>query len=707
MSEPRFRALDAFAGELDRAIAREQRRRVPRLRALGPLTLALLATLCVTGVAAAASFLLTGSPIPGAHTRDVPDEATPLRETARLMGLDAPDPGGGRPWDLRVSRSRTGQLCTAVGQVADGRLGIVGLDGRFRTLPQLGYDTCGQDLGATPALLGARVFDAPRREDVRTVVSGVAGTGVTEVIVDGPGGPRALELGPGGTFVTVYAGYPEDVAPVVRVRGPGRRERTIALAADNRPRAHDPAGEGSWTVSADRRAVGDRKGQTCAQVQREHTRDAQRGGMSYPVCGDLRADPFFFAVAALPRAEEIRNPRQAFPWGLATPRTMVWGAARDDVRRITINGTSVDLSGPGFVAAFPEGTRPAELTVEVTLASGETRRLVGPQNLRAADGARETPTMREPVHVPAAARQERSWLIPRPSTARVVTRVKDPAGGADWAVRTFTARVRDRGLLLRCAQLGRLEQGRFVRPGGHEPLALDDALSACSPRGSAVRREETFVDDARAYAPRPTHTIVWGLAGRSHVKVGSRRIAVASSGAFLAFFAPELTAGTIAARAPDPDGGAPYGLLEWRMPDGALCRYAGRIVADTVGTLDPRTNRFQPYPVKEGGSCDAQIPPRSHPVSFSVGGTPEDSDPAGARLRRTLPGRTIISGFAHPEVKDITIQTPRDIRTLRPAGANRAFLVVYDGGFFSGTITVTARFADGSTRRQELPVAGP
>ena len=247
MSEPRFRVLDALGAELDGAIAREQRRRVPRARAF---VLTLLATLLLAGATATASYLLTGSPIPGAHARDVPDEATPLRETARLMGLDAADPAGGRPWDVRVSRSRTGQLCTAVGQVVDGRLGIVGLDGRFRALPQLGYDTCGQ----APLLVGARVFDAPRRADVRTVVSGVAGTGVTRVVVDGGGEQRTLELGPEGTFITVFAGYPEDVAPVIRLG-----ERKIALAAVEGPRAADPV-QGAWTVDARARAAGDRKG---------------------------------------------------------------------------------------------------------------------------------------------------------------------------------------------------------------------------------------------------------------------------------------------------------------------------------------------------------------------------------------------------------------------------------------------------------------
>ena len=64
----------------------------------------------------------------------------------------------------------------------------------------------------------------------------------------------------------------------------------------------------------------------------------------------------------------------------------------------------------------------------------------------------------------------------------------------------------------------------------------------------------------------------------------------------------------------------------------------------------------------------------------------------------------MISGTAHPAVREITIETPRDVRTLRPAGPGRAFLVVYDGEFFAGSITVTARFTDGTAHRTTMPI---
>ena len=337
MSEPRFRVLDALGAELDGAIAREQRRRVPCGHGRS----------CYTLLAYALAGRRHGDgelpadrlPDPwGACARRPGRGRRRCAETARLMGLDAADPAGGRPWDVRVSRSRTGQLCTAVGQVVDGRLGIVGLDGRFRALPQLGYDTCGQ----AAACWSARACST--RRVARTCAPWSVAWPVRASTASSwtvAASTRTLELGPEGTFITVFAGYPEDVAPVDPLSG----ERKIALAAVEGPRAADPV-QGAWTVDA-----GERAPSATARARRARRCSASAaatsspGGMSYPVCGDLREDPFFFEVAALPRAEEVRKPRQTFPWGFATPRTVVWGATRADVERITRSaGKPVELS---------------------------------------------------------------------------------------------------------------------------------------------------------------------------------------------------------------------------------------------------------------------------------------------------------------------------------------------------------------------------
>jgi len=123
-----------------------------------------------------------------------------------------------------------------------------------------------------------------------------------------------------------------------------------------------------------------------------------------------------------------------------------------------------------------------------------------------------------------------------------------------------------------------------------------------------------------------------------------------------------------------------------------------------IGALDARSDTFHPYPVGEGGNCGAGPSglTRAQPLSFSLSTRPGDGDADAAR--RTLPGRTLISGTAHPAVREITIQTPRDVRTLRPASRSRAFLAVYDGEFFSGAITVVAHLADGTSTRHTFPV---
>jgi hypothetical protein len=73
--------------------------------------------------------------------------------------------------------------------------------------------------------------------------------------------------------------------------------------------------------------------------------------------------------------------------------------------------------------------------------------------------------------------------------------------------------------------------------------------------------------------------------------------------------------------------------------------------------------------------------------------------------RRTLPGRTIITGLAQSDVVSVTLQTPRDVRTLRPSGPRHALIVVYDGEFFSGALTATIVLRDGHTVSENLPPA--
>ena len=71
--------------------------------------------------------------------------------------------------------------------------------------------------------------------------------------------------------------------------------------------------------------------------------------------------------------------------------------------------------------------------------------------------------------------------------------------------------------------------------------------------------------------------------------------------------------------------------------------------------------------------------------------------------RRTLPGRTTISGYASADVTSVTLRTPRDVRTLRPVGG--IFLAVYDGAFYGGSIVATAHLRDGRTFTERIPAS--
>jgi hypothetical protein len=53
-------------------------------------------------------------------------------------------------------------------------------------------------------------------------------------------------------------------------------------------------------------------------------------------------------------------------------------------------------------------------------------------------------------------------------------------------------------------------------------------------------------------------------------------------------------------------------------------------------------------------------------------------------------------------VVSVTLSTPSDVRTLRPAGPLHAILAVYDGFFLRGNITATVRLRDGRVETQEI-----
>ena len=137
MSEDRLRALDLVERELERAVRADQAhvRRWRRAPWRPTALFAALALLLGGGIAVAASLVLgTGDPVPAPRLSDVGPEARPVAGSGRLAGIDAADPQGGPSWDVRVSQTAAGGVCTAVGQRYQGRFGILGLDRIFREL---------------------------------------------------------------------------------------------------------------------------------------------------------------------------------------------------------------------------------------------------------------------------------------------------------------------------------------------------------------------------------------------------------------------------------------------------------------------------------------------------------------------------------------------------------------------------------------------
>lgn len=147
------------------------------------------------------------------------------------------------------------------------------------------------------------------------------------------------------------------------------------------------------------------------------------------------------------------------------------------------------------------------------------------------------------------------------------------------------------------------------------------------------------------------------------------------------------------------------GLQGRRRP--GLGAQAGRI-----GSVNHERGTFAPFPMYEAADCpETSVPagPGGLPVSLNVtsaAGPIEQSDAlAQARVRRrTLPGRTTVSGIAAQGVRTVTVRMPRDARTLRPA-PDGTFLVFYDGEFIgSAEAKVTATLDNGRTVTGALPL---
>ncbi len=470
-----------------------------------------------------------------------------------------------------------------------------------------------------------------------------------------------------------------------------------------------------------------------------------------------------------------------YPWGNNRARTLVYGAAAPRVASLTLSGAGaprrlvVDPHGGVFLAVLDGHVDPRSLTLTARLRDGRTisyRRstnLLEPSYTPVEGPASKTsrplheppvPAYRNPL--PAKQALPAPPDVPLPSTVRETLRAKDPAGGPEWALRSWQGLPNPRANFgdgyhptrMLCTQVGVVRHGRLVEPRPYSaPLTLSvgqeygASVGGCNEpkdlaRFGPLAETVSYVADPYAYAPRPLRTVVSGLLGldATHpVLLGAgapRPLALDANHAFLAVLpgrywdAPLRISATIdgrtvgaravqegrpgpgvpatpQSRAPDPDGGAPWGFAAGRNGSRAY----GRIIEGRFATIDAQSGalRYGLQGSSSGGG--APLKRRPAPVRFETEGGPEynlsgeltNALPPPEIERRTLPGRTIVTGTAEADVVSITLATPRDVRTLRPSGPEHTFIVVYDGQFFRGALTATVELRDGHTVTEPVP----
>lgn len=790
-----LRILDALEAEFARATEADERAHATRRRrSWRPhgLSLALLVGgLSAATVAAAAATNLFGlaDPVPAPRPGDAPVEARPLAATAALAGLRSGDPDGLPAWDVRVSRSKTGEVCTAVGQVQNGSFGIVGLDRKFRVLPLGAADACGRPPVGAAVQVGARAAVGRGSMTPRTLVVGIAGPEVRAVALRRGHRETPLALGRNGAFLAVLRGLPEVTRPHLRVTDRAGTTRAVKLADSGDVETPDPdrkampwaiqsgpasdlvhpLARGASRIETEAPDAEFVAGLTCVRARQ------QPSAANFAYDGYRLAEPFTPTacrrvsdrqplVAALRRlAPSDDGSGRGFFYPVAPARTIAIGVASPDVVRLELRTPAgartvpIDSKTRAFAAILDGRTDPAALELRARLRNGsiaalrrENATFIG-DNGRAYDPGPSRPAWRDVREVQRAF-AERFTRERTPGSTQVGPAAKDPAGGPPWAARTWTA-VADRptgnGAPLQCAAFGplvdgvvRQPRGAAARPDEASGGSLLAVSSGCALSVLARRIDPTdgsplflgaaptvYVDDPASATPKIVRVTLSGVypgvvaAEALGLPKGKQvKATVGPRGAVLAMLGPEAARpfsnlrfrlhyqdGTtvhtdytdfspsrrgIEARAVDPKGGPPWGVQAAAAREPRIPSFPGQIIDGRPAMLNDRTGEVSWANARSSSGNAALVPDAQHPVWFEQAGHPDGGshdDPSPAdTARRTLPGRTVIYGAAAPGVTRVTIQTPRDVRTVRPAGKGRFFLVVYDGRFTQGRIRVIA-----------------
>ena len=104
-----------------------------RPRRVNAPLIAAIAVLAGGAIAAAATGVLTGSPVsnPAGAPVTYAGDGVPVAGGSDLLALHVADPEGGLPWGMRIVHTTRGLVCVQVGRVYHGQLGQLGIDGVF------------------------------------------------------------------------------------------------------------------------------------------------------------------------------------------------------------------------------------------------------------------------------------------------------------------------------------------------------------------------------------------------------------------------------------------------------------------------------------------------------------------------------------------------------------------------------------------------
>ncbi len=446
--------------------------------------------------------------------------------------------------------------------------------------------------------------------------------------------------------------------------------------------------------------------------------------------------------------------------GAGAPRRLRVDARGDDA--INASGLAGTRSGRGgFLAVLDGHVDPRRLRVTL-----DGRPLDPDATFDAGGrpiGREPVPAWRSVASARRASRSAAAHATPR--AVVIARRAPDPVGGPAWALRIWTlaasavAPGHNADRVLRCFAAG-FERGRrlleplpggdsaIVSTGGRDVVCAGEGVLAARVAAPDVR---TYVDDVDAPDPRPLRVVVAGLLGdgvRSARLLGagaSRSLALGPHGSYLVVLGPRYAGAPISVRARLADGRSrvsgratarmppfepnacvptpglsvrvadPDGRPSWTAGRGRAgahnCRYLGRLVQGRLASVVDGSNRIFYEPSDVRISLTGRPRARSRPLVVEV------TDPRGALsydaalaarspaqiARRTLPGRTVVSGTANDDVVSVTLRTPRDVRTLRP-GPGGLFLAVYDGAFYGGRIYADAHLRDGRTITESIAI---